>query len=336
MPSSQNLPTVGTRTTLDSGIKNFLAKESGLHLGGAGDFHEERAHHTKVFGFHALPKDKPVGIHEVEFTAIRGPNGTIPIRVFYPSSGEERRKNGDAGALIYFHGGGYTVGTVDEFENGLRIVAERGGVQVYAVEYRLAPEWRYPTQPDEYLAVIEWLQGEGGKKRGVSSERVMGGGDSAGGNMTAAVSLRLRDEKKKPLAAQILLYPEARLPFDTKSAVENNSGLYLECRQRHFLIRESLLAQGSPPSHPYISPGMQPIESLRGVPPAAIFTCGFDPLRDVGVEYGTKSKQASNEVTWYHFDTLTHGFLQFSAWSREAMNATEKVGDESKRLAYKI
>jgi acetyl esterase/lipase len=76
--------------------------------------------------------------------------------VLYPKSGEERRKYGDAGALIYFHGGGYTVGTVDEFENGLRIVAE-----VYAVECRLAPEWRFPTQLDEYVAVVEWVQGKG-------------------------------------------------------------------------------------------------------------------------------------------------------------------------------
>lgn len=117
---------------------------------------------------------------------------------------------------------------MDEFENGLRIVAEESSIQVCAVEYRLAPAWRFPAQLDEYVAVIGWLQDEGGKARGINGDRVMGGGDSAGGNMTAAVSLRLRNEKKKPLAAQILLYPEARLPFDTKAAVENNSGLCLE------------------------------------------------------------------------------------------------------------
>jgi acetyl esterase/lipase len=115
----------------------------------------------------------------------------FPIRVLYPKSGEERRKDGDAGALIYFHGGGYTVGTVDEFENGLRIVVDESGVQVYAVEYSLAPERRFPTQLDEYVAVVEWVQGKGGEARGVSSRRAMGGGDSVGGNMTAAVSLRM-------------------------------------------------------------------------------------------------------------------------------------------------
>jgi acetyl esterase/lipase len=226
----QTSPTVGTRTTLDSEIKTFLSKNPDLHLGDIGDLHNERAHHTKVFGFHSLPSSMQAPIHFVEFTSIRGPHGTIPIRVFYPKSGEERRKYGDASALIYFHGGGYTVGMVDEFENGLRIVTEEAGVQVYAVEYRLAPESRFPTQLDEYIAVVEWVQGKGGKVRGVSSKRVMGGGDDAGGNMTAAVCLRMRDEGMKPFAAQVLLYPETRLPFDTDSVAENNSGLYLECK----------------------------------------------------------------------------------------------------------
>lgn len=196
--SSKVLPTVGTRTTFDLELKTFLSKNPELRLGGIGDFHEERAHHTKIFGFHSLPKGQQAPIQSVEFTAIRGPHGTIPIRVFYPKSGEEKRNARDAGALIYFHGGGYTVGTVDEFENGLRIVAEESGCQVYAAEYRFAPEWRFPTQLDEYVAVAECLHGQGGKQRGVNSDKVMGGGDSAGGNMTAAVSLRLRDEGKKP------------------------------------------------------------------------------------------------------------------------------------------
>lgn len=101
--------------------------------------------------------------------------------------------------------------------------------QVYAVEYRLAPEFRYPTQLDEYCAVVDWLQGDGCRSRGVHPERVAGGGDSVGGNMTAAVCLRRLDQGKKPLAAQVLLYPEARLPFDTPAARENNYGYYLEC-----------------------------------------------------------------------------------------------------------
>ena len=107
--------------------------------------------------------DKVHHIQQVEFTAIRGPHGAIAIRVFCPINDEDIRKSNKAGGLIYFHGGGYTVGSVDEFENGLRMLAELSGVQIYAVEYRLAPEIRFPTQLDEYYAVIDALQGEFGK-----------------------------------------------------------------------------------------------------------------------------------------------------------------------------
>lgn len=224
------IPTVGSRARdLHYSIRDFLSTHPLLELGGQEHFSVERRRHQDVFGLHALPKDKIHPIDDVEFTAIRGPHGTIPVRVLYPTSGKDNRNKGKAGALIYFHGGGYTVGSVDEFENGLRLVAEESGCQVYAVEYRLAPEFKYPVQLDEYSAVIDWVQGEGGKTRGVHPEKVVGGGDSAGGNMTAAICLRRMDEGRKPLAGQVLLYPEARLPFDTPAATENNSGLYLEC-----------------------------------------------------------------------------------------------------------
>lgn len=108
--------------------------------------------------------------------------------------------------------------------------------QTIGVEYKLAPEHAFPTQLDEYEDVISWAQGEEASSCGIDSSRVLGGGDSAGGNMTAAISLRLKDEKKKPLKAQILLYPEARLPFDTPAATENNSGYYLECMRPNTLM----------------------------------------------------------------------------------------------------
>lgn len=224
------LPKMAARTTLDPELQHFLATtlEGSLRLGGP-DYIHERRHHTEVLGIHALEPSKQAPIHRVEFTAIRGPYGSIPIRVLYPSSATERQHSNDAAALIYFHGGGYTVGTVDEFENGLRIVAEGAGVIVFAVEYRLAPEWSFPVQLDEYAFVIDWLLGSGCKERGINPRRICVGGDSAGGNMSAAISLKRRDEGKKDIKAQILLYPEARVPFDTPAAVENNSTLYLQC-----------------------------------------------------------------------------------------------------------
>jgi acetyl esterase/lipase len=327
------IPTTGTRTKLVSSIEQFLKDNSSLHLGGDEDFHGERRKHLEVFGIHSIPKEKQHPIGEVEFTAVRGPHGTIPVRVLYPKSGEEHRKKGEAGALIYFHGGGYTVGSVDEFENGLRLLAEESGVQVYGIDYRLAPEFKFPTQLDEYDAIIDWLQSSGGKERGVHPDLVSGGGDSAGGNMTAAISLRRRDENKKPLNSQVLLYPEARLPFDTPAAAENNSGYYLECNGI-FSFADHYLPRGTPPGYKYISPGMQDKEYLKGQSRAGVYTSGFDPLRDVGVEYAHKNREAGNEIVWRHYDGMTHGWLQMTAWSGEARDAVKDVAGDLKKFTY--
>lgn len=129
--SSLTIPTIGTRAhRINGGIADFLANHPELELGGVKGFTAERQHHVEIFGLHHLPGSKVHPIGEVEFTAIRGPHGTIPIRVLYPSSGEAKRSRGESGALVYFHGGGYSVGSVDEFENGLRLVAEVSECQV--------------------------------------------------------------------------------------------------------------------------------------------------------------------------------------------------------------
>jgi len=347
--SSTEIPTTGHRTSkpsltivlpllmilaaLSPEVQQFLHNNPTLHLGGEASFYAERSHHLSVFGIHAIPAHQQHSITSVEFTAIRGPHGTIPIRAFYPSTATRTSK--DCAALIYFHGGGYTVGSVDEFENGLRLLAEESGCQIYAAEYRLAPEWRYPTQLDEYSAVIDALQGQFGAERGVSRTKVFGGGDSAGGNMTAAIALKRRDEGKTNLAGQILLYPEARIPFDTPAAMENNTGLYLECNGI-FSFADHYLPRGVAPGFKYISPGMQSIEYLEGQPPVAVFTSGFDPLRDVGVEYASKLQKAGVDVHWQHYPELTHGWLQMTAWSTDCVNAVKDVARSLKQMVGEV
>lgn len=127
--STDKIPRTGHRTSLAPSLTTFLKENPSLHLGGDVDFHSERRHHLEVFGWHNLPKDKQAPIGRVEFSAVRGPHGTIPVRLFYPQSVVDGKKT-DVAALIYFHGGGYTVGSVDEFENGLRILAEEADAVV--------------------------------------------------------------------------------------------------------------------------------------------------------------------------------------------------------------
>lgn len=202
-----------------------------------------------------------------------------------------------------------------------------------------------------------WAQTAPGSSRGIHPRLVFGGGDSAGGNMTAALALRLHDERtnatlncphpenKRNMAGQILLYPEARLPFDTPAATENNSGYYLECNgifsfASHYLPRLPNSKTGSsPPTAPavrYVSPGMQEGAMLKGLPRAAVFTCGFDPLRDVGIEYARKLREGGNEIAWRHYGDLTHGFLQMAPWSSAAMGALKEVGAVLKGMVEEV
>lgn len=151
--------------------------------------------------------------------------------------------------------------------------------------------------------------------------------------MTAAISLRRRDEGKSNIAGQMLYYPEARLPFDTPAATENNTGLYLEC-DGIFSFADHYLPPGVAPSFKYISPGMQSVDYFKNIPPARIYTSGFDPLRDVGVEYAHKLQKAGNDVRWRHYEHLTHGWLQMTAWSIDATQAVKDSAKDLREMAY--
>ncbi|KAJ5233169.1 hypothetical protein N7468_006125 [Penicillium chermesinum] len=318
-----SIPKVASRAhSVAESVAAFLRKHADLRLGGnTVDFAQERRHHLKVFGFHALAPEDRSPIRKVEFEGVRGPSARCCC-------------------LVYMHGGGYTVGSVDEFENGLRSLAEASDVIIIGVDYHLAPEHQFPTQLEEYSAVIDWAQSSEGARRGISPDLVFGGGDSAGGNMTEAISLLRLDQGRKNIAGQLLLYPESRVPFDTPASSENNSGqdLYLVCNgifsfADHYLPKEP--GNTYPPSHRYVSPGMQSTEHLHGLPAAALFTCGFDPLRDVGVEYGSKLQEAGVPVKWHHYPNLTHGFLQMAPWSSECKSALGDVAQELRRMAYR-
>lgn len=124
-----SIPRTADRSTLAASISSFLKRHPHLHLSGDLDIYTERRRHLDVFGFHNLEEDKRAPIGKVEFTAARGLHGTIPLRLFYPKEVTDR-STGSAPALIYMHGGGYTIGSVDEFENGLRLLAEASGVIV--------------------------------------------------------------------------------------------------------------------------------------------------------------------------------------------------------------
>ena len=307
--TSETIPAKVERSTLDAEIAAWLptAPVLGAHL----PVHIQRREHDAF-----IDKVKPP-IGKIEHLGLRGPHGTIPVRVYHPSSPGVA----EGGAMVYMHGGGFVVGSLDQFETAMRLLAEGSGAQVYCVDYKLAPEYQWPVQMEEGEFVVRWLF-EHAAERGVDSHRIALSGDSAGGNMTCTISLKLRDEKGPQLALQMPLYPEAALPFDTPAGVENRSGSYVDTAGV-LLFVWCLLKQGEDYSQPYITPMNAP--SHAGLPKAILVTSGFDMLRDVGHAYAQKLAAAGNDLTYVHYPDLPHGFIQMTAHSKRCLEATQEL-----------
>jgi acetyl esterase len=307
--SANNIPDAVDGHDKDSEIADWL--KTGPVLGSHKPIYVQRREHDAF-----IDKVKPP-IGRIEHLALDGPYGTIPVRVFCPS----KPGPGDGGALIYLHGGGFIVGSLDQFDTAMRRIAEASGAQVYLVDYKLAPEYQWPTQMDEGEFVVRWLF-ENASQRGIDPGRIALGGDSAGGNMTCTISLKLRDEGGPKLALQMPLYPETAMPFNTRAGVENVSGGYVDTAGVLLFVWE-LLAQGTDYSQSYITPLNAP--DLSGLPPALLVTCGYDMLRDVGHAYAQKLAAAGNDITYAHYPELPHGIIQMTTHSKKCLDATNEI-----------
>ncbi|GGY98749.1 alpha/beta hydrolase [Streptomyces poonensis] len=297
------------RGTLDPELAAWLP--TGPVLGADEPVADARRAH-RVLGEVPLPS-----VGAVEHLVLDGPYGSLPVRVHTPTEAAGT----PCGALVYLHGGGFTVGTLDEFELPLRIIAEGAGIKTYAVDYRRAPEFKFPTQLEENEHAVRWLFDHAGEQ-GVDPARIALGGDSAGGNMTCVLALRFRDGNGPALALQVPLFPETAFPADTPAASENRSGLYLESNGIFQMIR-NLVRNTDDVRQPYITP--LNAASHAGLPPTILVTNGFDPLRDVGHAYARALAAAGNDLTYVHHPDLTHGFPQFSHYSRACRRATEEL-----------
>ena len=230
--------------------------------------------------------------------SIDGPHGSIPLRIYTPSA------NVPAGAVLFIHGGGWTIGSAEAYDPIAKIVAEGTGAVVVSVDYRLAPEHAFPVPYDECWAALQWLA-EHGVELGVDPARIAVMGDSAGGNLSAVLALRARDEGGPTLATQILVYPVTDADLDRGSYVENESGYFLERSTMRFFWDCYTSGDGDA-----TDPRLAPLRaaSLAGLPPTLVVTAEFDPLRDEGEAYAAALVAAGVEVEHRRYDGMIHGF----------------------------
>ena len=258
-------------------------------------------------------------VHAVEDRVADG----VPVRIYRPSA---RRP---LPTLVYFHGGGWVLGSVDLYDTTVRDIANASGWMVVSVEYRMAPEHRFPAAVDDAYAATRWVAEHAGEI-GADPAHLAVGGDSAGGNLAAAVTLMARDRGGPNLAYQVLIYPVTDHSFDTPSYKENAEGFGLT-RSQMMWFSGQYLCSPADADDPLASPLRA--ASLRGLPPALVITAGYDPLRDEAERYGERLKEAGVAVQVERYPGMIHGFFGMTGSIDAAKTAIDGVGEALRTIA---
>jgi acetyl esterase/lipase len=246
---------------------------------------------------------------------IGGPHGWIPLRAYAPVQGH------GLPVIAYFHGGGWTVGSIASFDAVARALAVASGALVVSAGYRLAPEHPFPIPVDESVTVLRWLAANAAQIGG-DGTRLAGAGDSAGPTLAAVAARRLRDEGGPPLRMQALVYPVCDAAFDTPSAGRYATGYgFTAAAMRRFW---DLYLDGANGADPDASPLRAP--DLAGLPPAFVATAEADVLRDEGESYGAALRAAGVRATVRRYPGTVHGFWRWLAHCNASRRAVGEVG----------
>lgn len=262
----------------------------------------------------------PEGVASQDLAA-PGPGGKVPIRLYRPE--------GATGALpvtLYLHGGGWVIGDLEVFDALCRRLCLASGAAVASVDYRLAPEHRFPAAIEDAQAALAFLRDEAAAL-GIDPGRIAVGGDSAGGNLATVLALHDRGATR-PLAAQLLIYPATDMRADHPSVRENARGLMLEAETMewfygHYLGDDALRHDWR--ASPLLA------EDLSGLPQALVLTAGFDPLRDEGRAYADALSAAGTAAQYVCFARQIHGFVSMTRITPEAETAIDLSGSFLRR-----
>ena len=242
-------------------------------------------------------------VAEVQNRSVPGPAGPIAVRVYRPVKDEVLP------VLIFFHGGGFVICNLDTHDRTCRALANASRCVVISVDYRLAPENKYPAAVDDAYAATRYIAGHAGEF-GVDPNRIAVGGDSAGGNLATVVSLLSRDRGGPRLKFQLLIYPLVDF-YDQSPSMQQYAEGYFLTRAGMDWFTQSYL----PSREAGLEPSASPMNAtdFRGLPPAMIMTAECDPLRDQGEAYARKLQAAGVPVELKRYEGMIHPFLQFAA-----------------------
>ncbi len=262
------------------------------------------------------PPDVPTAVGSVTDRTVPAEAADIPVRIYAPDG------NATTGALVYFHGGGWVIGDLDSHDETCRKLCSNSGQTIVSVDYRLAPETRFPGAINDCFIATRWVA-DNAALLNIDPARLAVGGDSAGGNLAAACALMARDKGGPAIAFQLLIYPVTGNDFDTPSYLDNAEG-YLLSRKAMQWFWDHYVPDAKERSNPYAAP----LEGeLSGLPPALVMTAEYDPLRDEGEAYAAALRAAGCEAQVTRYDGLIHGFFGMYDAIAAARTAMQQATD---------
>jgi acetyl esterase len=258
----------------------------------------------------------PEKVAKSEKRTIPGPGGQIPVQIYTPEG------NAPFPVLVYFHGGGWTVGTIESWDSFCRSLCNASGCVTVSVDYRLAPEHKFPAGPEDCYAATDWVA-KNAASIGGDPARVAVGGDSAGGNLAAVAALMARDQDGPALCFQLLIYPAFDPAMSAPSHQEFAQDGYVLSRADMAWFWNHYLRGPQDEANPYLNPARA--KDLSRLPAALVITAGFDPLRDEGEAYATMLRTAGVPVTSKRYAGLTHGFFNMTSQIEQARVARDEA-----------
>ncbi|WP_019424459.1 alpha/beta hydrolase [Paenibacillus sp. OSY-SE] len=240
-------------------------------------------------------------VKQVQNRMIPGQEHDVPIRVYTPEG------DGPHPALVYYHGGGFILGGLDSHDSICRVFANAASCVVVSVDYRLAPEHKFPAAVEDAFASLNWVA-DHADELNVNPSQIAVGGDSAGGNLSAVMAIKAKEQGSPPLTYQLLIYPAVStdIRFDFPSMTENANG-YLLTVESIRLFYSQYLRNEEDAMNPYSSPLLY--KNVTSLPPAMVITAEFDPLRDEGKAYAERLQQAGVPVHYTCYKGMIHQFF---------------------------
>lgn len=262
----------------------------------------------------------PVSGVRIEKVYVTGRSHSVPCRLYLPQV-----RDNSAAMLVYFHSGGGVIGSLESCHRLCGLIAKAAGAPVLSVDYRLAPEHRYPMGLDDARAAYVWAN-ENAARYGAPARKVGVGGDSMGGAFAAQLAVEARDGRIPQPALQLLIYPAVDAVSDTASMHDFANAFPLTEDLLQYFLRQ-YLPEGTDLADPKLSPLRA--QSLKGLAPALVYNAGFDMLLDQGEAYGDRLTEEGVRVTRARFDSLPHAFVSIPSASPAIESALQRIAHET-------